>query len=730
MKMDWSFLKTRVARRIFLLFFVCALVPILIAAGYSYWRVSRELNEQSRERVTQTLRATDGAIFERLLFLNAQLDGLAATLPDRPDLRGPLGPEDVDTLLTRRFIGGGVMSNSGLLPPLFGTLATPPPVTEADRRFMGSGRPLLTTSGDSTNPLIFMGRLVIPEIPNGAILWGQLSPIYLFAAGEDHPALPADMEICVFDHADRPLYCPVEHAAPLGEQLTVTTAARATTPEDRGEFGWGDAGEEYAAGYKTIFLRTQYGSEGWILVLSESKDTVLQPMSEFRKSFPFAILLVVLVVLAVSNFQIKKSMDPLLSLRDGTRRIAKRDFDTPVEVTSGDEFEDLATSFNSMAGRLRSQFNTLTALNEIDHVVLSAQDIDEIIDTVLSGTRRVLPCDGLSVSVLSGTGARAKWRLVAVASRDDEQIRHDIEISDEEEVELRANQNHLVVQGGPGSRSYLVISPFTTGGISSFLVLPIFLKGDLSAVIALGYVSRPAFGEDDLNQARQMADQVAVALSNTRLIDELDALNVGALTALARTIDAKSPWTAGHSERVTTTSLKVARQMGLGDDELERINRGGLLHDIGKIGIPADILDKPAALNEEEMQVMRDHVTVGARILEPIAAYADVIPIVLRHHERWDGSGYPDGLAGENIDFLARLLAAGDVYDALTSHRPYRTGMPHAEAVGWVAEQSGTHFDPKVVTAFLDVMADPNETAADAASPVYRPAVSLSEPGR
>ena len=450
-------------------------------------------------------------------------------------------------------------------------------------------------------------------------------------------------------------------------------------------------------------------------------------MEGFKSSFPFVILFAVLLVIYMSNRQIKKSMGPLASLREGTRRIAASDFGTPVTVNSNDEFEDLATSFNAMAGRLQSQFNTLTALHEIDQVVLSAQDIDHIIDTVLSGTRRVLPCDGLSVSVLSGTGRKATWRLVAVADRDDEQIRHDIEIGAEEEQELRNNPDHLMISGGPGSRSYLVISPFTTGGISSFLVLPIFLKNELSAVIALGYVSQPALSTADFTQARQMADQVAVALSNTRLIDELDALNVGALTALARTIDAKSPWTAGHPERVTTNTLKIARQMGLDEAQLEILNRGGLLHDIGKIGIPAEILDKPSALNKEEMQVMRDHVTVGARILEPIAAYADVIPIVLWHHERWDGSGYPDGLAGEEIDFHARLLAAADVYDALTSHRPYRSGMPHAEAVAWIAEQSGSHFDPEVVKAFMAVMSKKPVTSSGQATPLYRPAASLSE---
>lgn len=725
MKIDTNFLKTRVARRIFLLFFACALIPIAGAAAYSYIQVSSELREQSRTRLRETVRATEGAIFERLRFIDAELRGFASDLRDGASNLQDLAREDPQNTLGARFRGLSVVTASGVPTHLFGTIDDPPVATDIDRRHLSTGRSILVTAATKENQPIFMGWLIDPGFAAGSILWAQLEPSYLFGAGEDHPALPSNMQICVFDGSNKPLYCVVATAAaPIAQQLDLANASR-------GNFEWTDGSEEYSASYRSLFLNSTYAPQtsttSLRVVLSESSATVLQPMADFKKSFPFVIVLALLVVLLVSNFQIKKSMDPLVRLREGTQRIAKRDFGTLVEVNSGDEFEDLATSFNSMAGRLQSQFNTLTALQEIDQAVLSAQNIDRIIDTVLAATRRVLPCDGMSVSVLSRSGNKTTWRLVAVASMDDEQIRHPIEISDDEEDELRANQNHLIVQGGPGSRSYLVISPFTTGGISSFLVLPIFLKGDLSAVIALGYVSRPALSEEDLLQARQMADQVAIALSNTRLIDELDALNVGALTALARTIDAKSPWTAGHSERVTHTSLKVARRMGLPDDELEVINRGGLLHDIGKIGIPADILDKPSALNEEEMQVMRDHVTVGARILEPIAAYADVIPIVLRHHERWDGCGYPDGIAGEEIEFHARLLAAGDVYDALTSHRPYRSGMSHVDAVAWITEQSGTHFDPQIVKAFLAVMSQPPTATTTPATPVYRPVASLTE---
>ena len=726
MKLDWSFLKTRVARHIFFLFFFCALVPILGVAGFSYWSVTSELKEQSRERLDATLGTSVSSVHERLLFLDAELASLASDLTGGFRRLRSIIAEERQSQLSRRFHGLAVASGSGSVSPLLGDRAVAPRISDARSQLVRSEGSILITEADSGGSAIFLGRLLDGDDPNGRILWGQIKSSYVFGGGENNEGVPRDMELCAFDHTGEGLFCSASIPAPLRQQLQAVTAASTDVVMDRGQFEWSNGEEEYSAGYRSVFLRSLYGSPNWTIVLSESNATVLRPMDDFTKYFPYAILLALLFVFLVSNIQIKKSMEPLVNLQQGTQRIARREFGTPVRVNSGDEFEDLASSFNAMASRLRSQFNTLTALNEIDQVVLSAQDIDHIIDTVLSGTRRVLPCDGLSVSVLSGTGPKATWRLVAVADRDDEQIRHDIEIRADEEQELRNNPDHLTISGGPGSRSYLVISPFTTGGIRSFLVLPIFLKQQLSAVIALGYVSQPALSEEDLAQARQMADQVAVALSNTRLIDELDALNVGALTALARTIDAKSPWTAGHSERVTNMTLKIARQMGLDEAELEVLNRGGLLHDIGKIGIPAEILDKPAALNKEEMQVMRDHVTVGARILEPIAAYADVIPIVLWHHERWDGTGYPDGIAGEEIDFHARLLAAADVYDALTSHRPYRSGMPDAEAVAWIAGQSGTHFDPEVVKAFMAVISE-SPVRSDQATPLYRPAASLSE---
>lgn len=204
-------------------------------------------------------------------------------------------------------------------------------------------------------------------------------------------------------------------------------------------------------------------------------------------------------------------------------------------------------------------------------------------------------------------------------------------------------------------------------------------------------------------------------------VAELESFSVGAATALARTIDAKSPWTAGHSERVTAMALDIGRALGLSADELSTLQRGGLLHDIGKLAIPSAILDKPGRPTDEERAEIEKHPATGVRILEPIAAFAPILPIVGQHHERYDGQGYPARLAGQDIDRLARVLAIADVYDALRSDRPYRQGLPIAVVVDYIAKGAGTHFDPELVAVFLQMMA-PRVAAATSDPQVAIPA--------
>jgi putative nucleotidyltransferase with HDIG domain len=232
----------------------------------------------------------------------------------------------------------------------------------------------------------------------------------------------------------------------------------------------------------------------------------------------------------------------------------------------------------------------------------------------------------------------------------------------------------------------------------------VFLKQELAGVISVAYSGQSPFSQDDLSQLRQLSDQVGVALSNTRLIEEIKEFSWGTLVALARSIDAKSHWTAGHSERVTSLALKIGRIMGLSAKELDILHRGGLLHDIGKLGIPNEILDKADSLTPEERTTIKKHPALGAKILEPISQYIDVMLIVKQHHENFDGSGYPEGLSGENISLFSRILAVADRYEAITSDRPYRDAIIDPKSVNMIKSQAGKELDPKVVEAFLEVV--------------------------
>jgi putative nucleotidyltransferase with HDIG domain len=159
---------------------------------------------------------------------------------------------------------------------------------------------------------------------------------------------------------------------------------------------------------------------------------------------------------------------------------------------------------------------------------------------------------------------------------------------------------------------------------------------------------------------------------------------------------------------VTTLALKIGQVLGLTQGEMDFLHRGGLLHDIGKLGIPGNILDKAGELTKEEEQLMREHVRLGVRVLEPIAAYTEVIPIVLHHHEYFNGEGYPDGLAGEAINMGARIFAVADSFDALISDRPYRRALDREYAIETIKQGAGNRYDPDIVQAFLEVMAQPD----------------------
>lgn len=243
----------------------------------------------------------------------------------------------------------------------------------------------------------------------------------------------------------------------------------------------------------------------------------------------------------------------------------------------------------------------------------------------------------------------------------------------------------------------------------SILCAPLKVKDDLIGVI---YVDNRAqsgiFHTDELELISTFANQAAVAIENARLFDGLQASNEelqeayhATLEGWVRALDLRDKETEGHTKRVTALTETLARKMGVDETSLVHIQRGALLHDIGKMAIPDGILLKPAALTPEERTLIQKHPVYAFEMLSPIRFLNPALDIPYCHHEKWDGTGYPRGLSREDIPLAARIFAVVDVWDALVSDRPYRKGLKPADVKEKIREDAGSHFDPQVVDAFL-----------------------------
>lgn len=246
----------------------------------------------------------------------------------------------------------------------------------------------------------------------------------------------------------------------------------------------------------------------------------------------------------------------------------------------------------------------------------------------------------------------------------------------------------VIINSDGTNRHSILVVPFYTNRILGFLQLADKISGE-------------EFTSGDKKLVSALAQVGAVALENVNLYQQLQDLFLGTVRSLSAAIDAKNPYTKGHSARVSEYALNLAGELNLTKQDRERLYLSCLLHDIGKIGIPGHILAKAGKLTNEEMNLTRLHSLSGAEILEGIKPLKDVIPVIRHHHEHFDGRGYPYGLKGNQIPFFARILTLADAYDAMTSDRPYRSKIPEDKAVKEIIDNKGKQFDPQVVDAFL-----------------------------
>jgi len=364
------------------------------------------------------------------------------------------------------------------------------------------------------------------------------------------------------------------------------------------------------------------------------------------------------------------------------------------------------------SARLRAQtarrLNQLQALHLIDRAISSSFDLRPILNTVITQTIAQLNVDAVDVLLFSphlktldyvaGQGFRSRaieqthLRLGECFSGRAAFERRTIHVSNLPEV------------GANFTRASILQSE----GFLEFYGVPLISKGEVKGVLEVFHRTALPVNLEWVDFLETLAGQAAITIDQTQLFEDLQRVNLELIIAYdatiegwARAMDLRDKETENHTQRVTEFTLSLAKALGAKDSELLYIRRGALLHDIGKIGIPDNILLKQGELTDDEWILMRRHPQFAYEMLQPIKYLRQSLDIPYCHHEKWDGSGYPRGLKGEQIPIAARIFAIADVWDAITSDRPYRKGWSSEEALAYIKNQSGKQFDPKVVDAFL-----------------------------
>jgi len=682
---------SKFARKIFLLFIVSALLPVCVLAFLSLQKVSARLEEGSLERLRHVCKNAGMTVLEELSLTQRELEALPVSgARSTQSVSRPLESAEAKWRILNIAVNVGpeVKGLSGFSDQFR--------LSKAMLSHLSAGNALLLTDGGNKNNL-HMITASNSALSSGSLLSAEINPEYLWELARF--TLPSGIELIVVDHSGRSLFTSLNMSPVFFDAVRANMRNKAT-----GQFEWNGDEQEYFVSYWSVFMKPAYLADSWVIVTVQSKDEALGPARSFVRTFQLVVVLTLLVVIFFSSLLIRQSLVPLSILRDGARRLSAGDFETRVKISSGDEFEELSVSFNNMSEQLGKQFNRLGEMGVLVAKILETHDRNTIVSAVMSRFRYTVPCEWLAIAIAGGhTPEFLNVFHNSASDVESEKIScFQLQLSEEEFKKLTDGSQHIYVEQCMEFK--LLLEPMAAVVGNVFYLMPILLKERLMGVLVIGYHYVPELITDDLTYSRQVANELAIALENVRLIEELNLLNLGTVETLANAVDAKSPWTAGHSDRVTRLALEIGKEMGLSSSDMKTLLLGGRFHDIGKIGIPESLLDKSGRLTDDEYAILKQHPEKGVEILKPIQAYYAVIPIVGQHHERFDGQGYPLGLAGNQIVIGARIMAVADVFDALHSSRPYRPSWELETVYTYLRDNSGTQFDPDVVDAFLKIV--------------------------
>ena len=354
------------------------------------------------------------------------------------------------------------------------------------------------------------------------------------------------------------------------------------------------------------------------------------------------------------------------------------------------------------------RFHRLAALRSIDLAISASMDLRLILNIVLDQTIAQLNVDAACVLLPGPAGSTLDYavgRGFRTEALQHTQLRPGTGYAGQALLEKRVVH---IPDLHARTTDFLRSPHFAAEAFIAYFAVPLTAKGQARGVLEIFHRAPLEPDAEWLDFLDALAGQAAIAIDNATLFGDLQKSNTDLILAYDKTLEGwakalelRDKETEGHSRRVTEMTLQMARAMGFSEAEIAHVRRGALLHDIGKMGIPDSILHKPGPLTDEEWAIMRQHPLYACNMLTPIEYLRPALDIPCYHHEKWDGTGYPQGLKGEQIPLAARIFAVVDVWDALRSERPYREAWPEEEVLEYIDDQAGSHFDPQVVEAFL-----------------------------
>lgn len=441
---------------------------------------------------------------------------------------------------------------------------------------------------------------------------------------------------------------------------------------------------------------------GWGLIITRPFEVVYPYLDWVRASMAALFLMGLGLIVFFFMHGRRNVLQPLETLTAGVRQVAQGDFDHQVRISGPVEMIDLAHAFNGMAQvlstcyRVTAALNSLSSLKEIEDYVL--EQMEMIFHTESAVIMRFVEDGQLKIVAQRGLPEEA----VGAMNRVQVDRKMFGELLGADMLARLSGGQSVLVRGEEMPLFSKMNLPIEH--VRHVYIFPLLIEGSLDGVLLAISSSEKLFAQERVQTVQSIAGHIAVAIQRSNLYDLLYQSYAQTTKAIARAIDAKDPYNQGHSEGVARTAVKISERMGLSADRMRGVEIAAYLHDVGKIGISEELLQKPAGLSAEEKDVVNRHPAIGATILEPIDFPWPVLEAIRSHHERFDGTGYPSHLTNAHIPLEGRILAVADAFESMMSDRPYRSALSKEELVTELIQGSGKQFDPDVVNELLAII--------------------------